>query len=303
MTDRATGEMPWDGNGHAFSGAAPLPSLLDPALPPAETTTRECGRCRKPHDSAAPRCPTCGARNPDATATSQSHPRAGGTASAAPDARPSDLRPFAVVMWTFAALLLQSVLFAVIAAAGGHGDFGVTSQLTWISILEAVDTVLVFLAAMMLWNIASPRDSRRPLLAWVGAWPALAAALAINLGYHRWFEGFGIATQDLPIDQQDPRMIAWAFATVCIQPALVEEWFFRGLAWKTFRDHMGPHGTVWVIAVMFGLAHVGAFLSVPVLILVGALLGYARLYSGGIALPILLHFVHNLVVSLWDAWK
>ncbi len=76
-------------------------------------------------------------------------------------------------------------------------------------------------------------------------------------------------------------MIAWAFATVCIQPALVEEWFFRGIAWKTFRDHMGPHGTVWVIAIMFGLAHVGAFLSVPVLILLGALLGYARLYSGG----------------------
>lgn len=303
MTERTTGAMPWEGNGHAFSGAAPLPSLLDTAPPPAEATTRECGRCRKQYESIASRCPICGARNPGAMTASPSPSRAGGGASVPSDARPSDLRPFAVVIWTFAALLLQSVLFAVIAAVGGHGDFGITSQLTWISILEAVDTVIVFLAAMMLWNLASPRDSRRPLLAWVGAWPALAAALAINLGYHRWFEGFGIVAQDLPIDQQDPRMIAWAFATVCIQPALVEEWFFRGIAWKTFRDHMGPHGTVWVIAIMFGLAHVGAFLSVPVLILLGALLGYARLYSGGIALPILLHFVHNLAVSLWDAWK
>lgn len=300
MTERATGEMPWDGTGHAFSGAAPLPSLLGAVAPPAEAAVHECGRCRKPYESTAPRCPTCGARNPGASTASSSHPRAG---SAASDARPGDLRPFAVVIWTFAALLLQSVLFALIAAVGGHGDFGVTSQLTWISILEAIDTVLVFIAATMLWNIASPRDSRRPLLAWVAAWPALAAALAINLGYHRWFEGFGIAAQDLPIDQQDPFMIAWVFATVCIQPALVEEWFFRNLAWKTFRDHMGPHGTVWVIAVMFGVAHVGAFLSVPVLILLGAVLGYARLYSGGIALPILLHFVHNLAVSLWDAWK
>ncbi len=103
----------------------------------------------------------------------------GGGASVPSDARPSDLRPFAVVIWTFAALLLQSVLFALIAAVGGHGDFGITSQLTWISILEAVDTVIVFLAAMMLWNLASPRDSRRPLLAWARRWPAPAAARSL----------------------------------------------------------------------------------------------------------------------------
>ena len=62
------------------------------------------------------------------------------------------------------------------------------------------------------------------------------------------------------------------------------------------RPHIGMHGAVWLTAVIFGMAHLGAIAGWPVLILLGAGLGYARVYSGGLALPILLHFLHNLAV-------
>lgn len=51
-------------------------------------------------------------------------------------------------------------------------------------------------------------------------------------------------------------------------------------------------------SLMFGLAHVGQPFSIPVLILIGVTLGYARIHSGGLALPMLMHGAHNFVV-LW----
>jgi membrane protease YdiL (CAAX protease family) len=47
---------------------------------------------------------------------------------------------------------------------------------------------------------------------------------------------------------------------------------------------------------MFGLAHLGVPLSVPILILIGVMLGYARVLTGGVCIPILLHFIHNMLV-------
>jgi CAAX protease family protein len=85
------------------------------------------------------------------------------------------------------------------------------------------------------------------------------------------------------------------FLLVCIQPAVVEEFFFRYLAMNAIRRHVGMHGTVWVVAVMFGLAHIGQPIGIPVLILAGVFLGYARILSGGLLLPMLLHLIHNTV--------
>ena len=51
---------------------------------------------------------------------------------------------------------------------------------------------------------------------------------------------------------------------------------------------------------IFGMAHLGNVPGWPVLMLLGAGLGYARVYSGGLTLPILLHFLHNFAVLLID---
>ena len=55
---------------------------------------------------------------------------------------------------------------------------------------------------------------------------------------------------------------------------------------------------VFVSSVMFGVAHVGSPLSVPVLVLLGFMLGYLRVFSGGLLLPMLVHFAHNAAILL-----
>ena len=64
---------------------------------------------------------------------------------------------------------------------------------------------------------------------------------------------------------------------------------------------MGGNAVVWITAVMFAAAHVGVPLSMPVLFVLGVLLGYARLASGSIYLPMVLHFLHNAVVMALNA--
>ena len=46
----------------------------------------------------------------------------------------------------------------------------------------------------------------------------------------------------------------------------------------------------------FAAAHLGQLIAFPVLFLLGGLLAYARVYSGGLALPMVLHFLHNFAV-------
>jgi membrane protease YdiL (CAAX protease family) len=46
----------------------------------------------------------------------------------------------------------------------------------------------------------------------------------------------------------------------------------------------------------FAAAHLGQLIAFPVLFLLGVVLAYARVYSGGLALPMLIHFLHNFAV-------
>lgn len=82
---------------------------------------------------------------------------------------------------------------------------------------------------------------------------------------------------------------------------LVEELFFRGYMFKSFeRSRLGGVGTVVVTSLVWVAIH--GFQYGPVeltyLILIGGLLGAARLKSGAIALPIALHVINNLIVVL-----
>jgi membrane protease YdiL (CAAX protease family) len=286
MTDRLSDHDGWDEEDPALAPAAEGGGSDAPSSSPPQ----ECGRCRKLFDAALERCPICGARSRDAA------PQAEARVNRPPTR--DEFRAIKIIIWSFAWMLLQSVLFS--AGLSLAGDADPLHRLIWVLILEAIDTVIVVIAAVLLWNQPAPSDPERPLAAWLLAWPALAAGLAVNLAYHRFIHQIGIPIVEQPVNLDDPLLAGLTLLTICIQPALIEEWFFRGLVWKTFREFMGPQAAVWVIAVMFGMAHIGVFLSVPVLILIGALFGYARLYSGGLLLPILLHFVHNLAVTLWE---
>lgn len=79
-----------------------------------------------------------------------------------------------------------------------------------------------------------------------------------------------------------------------VVPAFVEEMMFRGVIQRTFERVFKPMLAVLVTGIIFGLFHLDPFNAVP-LICIGCYMGFLRLRSKSIALPITAHFLNNLV--------
>jgi membrane protease YdiL (CAAX protease family) len=170
-------------------------------------------------------------------------------------------------------------------------------------VFEGLDTVIVLLGILAASRpLARAAAGNRPLT-WAVAAPGFLVLLGVNLGYHQLLKWLVSPYQDANAPQIIDISLKdgwWAVLLVCVQPAVVEELFFRYLLFGHLRPHLGLHGAVWLTAVIFGMAHLGNIPGWPVLILLGAGLGYARAYSGTLALPILLHFLHNFAVLVID---
>jgi len=153
------------------------------------------------------------------------------------------------------------------------------------------------------WILGSPpriAAAWRGWLVWILAWPILAVLVALNLGYTKLlraiFAGYSFAEEEyLTLGLDDP---FWTIGLFCVTAALLEELFYRYLLLGHIRPWLGMHSAVWITALIFGMAHLGNWIGWPILMLVGAGLGYARVYSGSLLLPMLLHGVHNFVI-LW----
>ena len=82
---------------------------------------------------------------------------------------------------------------------------------------------------------------------------------------------------------------------------IFEEILFRGFLFKGLENSfLGGHGAVFVSAILFSMIHLQYGVSVILLILfpMAILLGYARLISKGVTLPILIHSINNLTACL-----
>ncbi len=84
-----------------------------------------------------------------------------------------------------------------------------------------------------------------------------------------------------------------ALLTTAVLPAICEEFLFRGviltnLLKRTSRMHL----SVWLSAIFFSFVHFQFFGFLPRVIL-GAVLGYAFVYSKTLWIPIILHFLNN----------
>lgn len=89
------------------------------------------------------------------------------------------------------------------------------------------------------------------------------------------------------------------FANAVILAPVVEEALFRGLLFTRLRRHLAALSTLVVVTVAFGFLHVeNGLLHVVSVLPAGAFLGFAREFSGGIGLPILLHACMNLAVVI-----
>jgi uncharacterized protein len=87
---------------------------------------------------------------------------------------------------------------------------------------------------------------------------------------------------------------------IALIPALMEEFFFRGVLMRLMRGYMPAEAAVWVSAIVFSLLHF-QFLGFLPRVLLGAMFGYLTLWSGSLWLAVVAHFTHN-AISIVLAW-
>ncbi len=134
----------------------------------------------------------------------------------------------------------------------------------------------------------------------------------MNLPYPEFLSGFVnnlIAQQEVLAQQMEYISASPTFYVLLVNllvmaaiPAIGEEWLFRGVIQKLFKENnYGVHKSVWLTAFFFALLHQSVFYFLGLWIL-GALLGYLKEWSGNIWLPVFGHFVNNsliLIVSFY----
>jgi uncharacterized protein len=266
------------------------PPSAEPAEEAAPVDLAPCWRCGLQAPVDASGCPHCRA------------PLRRATEPGAPAARPQRLPPILPMVLVYVIVLATSLVGGLafrfsIQADNRKALPQFETQIPLITGLEAVDTVLVIVAALAMWKASrtEPPSANARLATWALALPLLAGLLGLNHLYHLALRSY-IGIQDQAIHPGWRQNMFLAIALVCVQPAIVEELFFRRVTLGTLRQAMNAHAAVWISALMFGFAHIGAPLSIPMLTLLGVGLGYARVASGSLLLPMLLHFGHNLAI-------
>lgn len=268
--------------------------------PPPAAALVCCWRCGKHVNPIRGICPMCRAPL--------------GAAGMGAQKAPSDVHPEATAITTlicvFGGMLAISAFFGFVVQFGfadvNKADAATfRRQLYFMLAIEAVDTVLV-LSAFFIMARPSPQgqpDAMTRSGAWISALPLLALLLCLNFAYHAFLRWLMHLPPWFNEAVGKSELTGLSLLAVCIQPALIEELFFRRLALDTLRRSMGLHAAVLVSAVMFGMAHIGVPLSIPILIVLGMAFGYARVASNSLALPMLMHFLHNLAVLAFESFR
>lgn len=84
---------------------------------------------------------------------------------------------------------------------------------------------------------------------------------------------------------------------ICLLPAVVEEFAFRGLIQTQLHSFLSPRQTIVATAFTFELLHF-RFISLPPFVL-ALVLSYLRYKTKSIWLPMILHFIYNFVLLFY----
>jgi len=137
---------------------------------------------------------------------------------------------------------------------------------------------------------------------WLGVL-ALVPLLAINYIYHSWL------MRDLGVEESSRLSELYSMGmgrpfmiiVVCLFPALLEETAFRGLIQHWLQTAVSPVRALVLASALFAAMHF-SILSAPYIFILGLLLGWVKLKTRSLYPPILIHFLHNLVVIELISW-
>lgn len=228
--------------------------------------------------------------------------------------------PWMTVLWTFVIFSIfafaQVVGLVMGAIMGGIGQefieqfnngneealtqFIYQQDLIWPSALASavVGSILVFLFIKMkrglsIKNYLNLSNVSLPVWGiWLLAMILLGTALEFIASSSEDFQTPFM--EDVVLNSKNLPML---FLTVGVLAPIFEELLFRGFVFKGLeRSILGGHGTVWLTSIAFAAIHMQYSWGVILLIIpMGLVLGYSRMYSGSLYVPIFLHVLNNCV--------
>lgn len=157
-----------------------------------------------------------------------------------------------------------------------------------------VPTCFVFSSAVLLMVVAIPGINL------IADWNSRLVLPAFMAGIEQWMQAQEEAAMALTERFLNVRGIGPMLVNVglmALLPAMAEELTFRGVVQSFIsRKHMA----VWVTAILFSAIHMQFYGFVPRMLL-GALFGYALIWTGSLWVPIVMHFTNNAitVVAYW----
>jgi membrane protease YdiL (CAAX protease family) len=201
------------------------------------------------------------------------------------------------LFWSYVAVVVGSGILALQL-------FGMDERGLAILVQEAALVAVTSVFAVLHW-----RALKAQLLRLAGLFqPAtllglvlLVPCLALNYGYHQLLVSLGAESPSLEELFGDfARNPVAIILIVCVSPAILEEVAFRGLLQHWLQIALRPINALVLASALFAALHF-SLLSAPYLFLVGMLLGWVKWKTGSLYPPMLLHFLHNLLVVqfLW----
>lgn len=100
------------------------------------------------------------------------------------------------------------------------------------------------------------------------------------------------------LNVHDIQALLFNIFIIAIIPAFGEELFFRGALQGIIQEKVNVKAAVWIAAIVFSTIHFQFYGFVPRMLL-GAFFGYLLMWRGNIWLPIVAHFINNVLAVIF----
>ncbi len=222
---------------------------------------------------------------------------------------------------TVLASLLASVVLMFDTMTQGSGAITGTANAMFLKITQLIITVVTFFVPVLLLCkmcgiksaafVKADKQFALPLLLLVVV--VIVSIQPFMNATAEWFSGWSLPSsfswlerslkemekQNLDLvsrflDVHSVGGLLFNILVVAIAPAICEEFFFRGGLQQVFAEKMNRHSAIWLTAVIFSAVHMEVSGFLPRVVL-GACFGYLFVWTGTIWLPVIAHFINNLV--------
>ena len=229
-----------------------------------------------------------------------------------------------IMVWLGLIFVMFSLTVLVIALVTQGNPLSDINTLKWIQLLQTISLfllpslILAYLCAKVPWNwLQLDNKVNWKVLLWaIGI--MLVALPAINLMSH-WNQQMVLPTwlsgveEWMKAKEAEAEWLTKQFMSVttvsgllvnlllmAVLPALSEEITFRGVLQHLLspkHSTLNSHLSIWLTAIIFSAIHMQFYGFLPRM-LMGAMFGYALVWTGSLWIPILMHFTNNAMAVL-----